>query len=291
VRPRVRCGCDWWGGVLLAAGQRKVAPLGLAESGVFSLGVDLPQDRCVERRVWCCPLGRRPETRDLHRLDHRFAIHRVLRFAKYDDRGFDLADLFGLHFCRLGRFRFLCVAFGHGRGLGCHRLFSRCSYGLAAIIRPGELTPDDPPRRVSALTRDLPSAFGAVAQLLAFDDVEHRIVVYVAVVIGVVFVGRIVDLFARAHAGDRIFEGLILLRHQTYLGVATDEFAVFFQAFDELVDGHVRGLRFGWGFEKSSLRRHTWSQGIPNTSSALWPQLAGISMISCLWPGLANNGG
>ena len=107
----------------------------------------------------------------------------------------------------------------------------------------------------------------------------------------VVFVGRIVDLFARAHAGDRIFEGLILLRHQTYLGVATDEFAVFFQAFDELVDGPVRGLRLGWGFEKSSLRRHTWSQGIPNTSSALWPQLAGISMISCLWPGLANNGG
>ena len=72
-----------------------MASLGLAESGVFSLGVDLPQDRCVERRVWCCAVWRRPKTRDLHRLDHRFAIHGVLGFAKYDDRGFDLADLFG----------------------------------------------------------------------------------------------------------------------------------------------------------------------------------------------------
>ena len=44
VRPCVRCGGDWWGGVLLAAGQREVAPLGFAESGVFSLGVDLSQD-------------------------------------------------------------------------------------------------------------------------------------------------------------------------------------------------------------------------------------------------------
>jgi len=39
---------------------------------------------------------------------------------------------------------------------------------------------------------------------LAFDDVEHRISVYIAIaiVIGVIFVGRIVDLFARAQAGD-----------------------------------------------------------------------------------------
>ena len=91
----MRCGGDWWGGVLLAVCQREVAPLGLAESGVFPFGVDLPQDRSVERRVGRCPIGRRPKTRDLHRLDHRFAIHRVLRFAKYDDRGFDLANLFG----------------------------------------------------------------------------------------------------------------------------------------------------------------------------------------------------
>ncbi len=94
-------------GVLLAAGQRKVASLGLAESGVFALGVDLPQDRSVECRVGRCPLGCRPETRDLHRLDHRFAIHRVLRFAKYDDRGFDLADLLGKRLRCLGGFRFL----------------------------------------------------------------------------------------------------------------------------------------------------------------------------------------
>jgi hypothetical protein len=37
---------------------------------------------------------------------------------------------------------------------------------------------------------------------LALDDVENRIIVYVAVVFGVIFVGRIVDLFARADAGD-----------------------------------------------------------------------------------------
>ena len=96
-----------------------MAPLGLAESSVFSLDFDLPQDRGVERRVGRCPLGRRPETRDLHRLDHRLAIHRVLRFAKDDDRGFDLADLLGRRFRCLGRFRFLGVSFGHGRGLGC----------------------------------------------------------------------------------------------------------------------------------------------------------------------------
>jgi hypothetical protein len=45
-------------------------------------------------------------------------------------------------------------------------------------------------------------ANGAVAWLLAFDDVEHRISVYIAIVIGGIFVGRIVDLFARAQAGD-----------------------------------------------------------------------------------------
>lgn len=82
------------GGVLLAARQREMAPFGLAESGVFALGVDLPQDRGVERRVGRCTVLARPQSRDLHGLDHRFAIHGISRFAEYDDRGFDLADPF-----------------------------------------------------------------------------------------------------------------------------------------------------------------------------------------------------
>ena len=35
--------------------------------------------------------------------------------------------------------------------------------------------------------------------------------------------------------------------HEWEARIATDEVAILFQAFDELVDGHVRGLRLGWG--------------------------------------------
>jgi hypothetical protein len=86
------------------------------------------------------------------------------------------------------------------------------------VVRMGWLPSSGPanhrrttPAGVSALVRDLPSAFGAVAQLLAFDDVEHRIVVYVAFVFRVICVNRIVDLFSRADARDRVFKGPILL--------------------------------------------------------------------------------
>lgn len=55
TRPRRAASCTlWWrlvAGVLLAACQREMAAIGFAESGVFAFGVELPQDRGVERRV------------------------------------------------------------------------------------------------------------------------------------------------------------------------------------------------------------------------------------------------
>ncbi len=64
TRPRCAASCAlWWrlgGGVLLAGGEREMAAFGLAEAGVFSLGPDLPQNRCVERCVGRCSVWRRP---------------------------------------------------------------------------------------------------------------------------------------------------------------------------------------------------------------------------------------
>jgi hypothetical protein len=173
VRPRVRRGGDWWSGVLLTAGQREVASFGLTEPGVLPFGLDLPQNRCIKRGLWRRTTWARPQAFDLHGFDHRLTIHGVLRFAQNNDRGFNLAGL-------LGGLRFLGVAFGHSRVLGCplgwlclgrllrvtcgrgglggfglgrHRLVSRCSYGMAAIIRPGEPPPSDARRRFGVSPR------------------------------------------------------------------------------------------------------------------------------------------
>ena len=81
---------------LLAARQREMAALGLAESGVFSLGVDLTKDRGVESRIGSRAVLARPEPGDLHGFDHRLAVHRLFRIAKHDDRRFDLADPLGV---------------------------------------------------------------------------------------------------------------------------------------------------------------------------------------------------
>jgi hypothetical protein len=70
VGPRHVESCAlWWqtvGGILLAVSQREVGSFGPAELSVCTFGVDLSEDRCVERHVGCCPFGRRPKARDLH---------------------------------------------------------------------------------------------------------------------------------------------------------------------------------------------------------------------------------
>lgn len=66
---------------LLLAVQGEQAAIHFLEPRVFGLGIDLAKDRSVERGVGCRAAWARPQSFDLHRFDHRFAIHRLLRLG------------------------------------------------------------------------------------------------------------------------------------------------------------------------------------------------------------------
>jgi hypothetical protein len=78
---------------LLLAGQGEQAAINLLEPRVFGLDIDLAKDRGIERGVGCCAAWACPQAFDLHRFDHRFAIHRLFRFGQHRNRSFDLAHL------------------------------------------------------------------------------------------------------------------------------------------------------------------------------------------------------
>lgn len=128
------------GSLLLAAilfWQGEQTAIHFLEPRVFGLGIDLAKDRSVERGVGCRAAWARPQAFDLHRFDHRLAIHRLLRLGQDRNRSFDLAHLlirwfrffgggFGDRGALLGRFG--CsglaggfgVTVGFGGGLGSH---------------------------------------------------------------------------------------------------------------------------------------------------------------------------
>ncbi len=92
-----------------------------------------------------------------------------------------------------------------------------------------------------AIAACFPSPFAAVANLATLDDVDDRIfgdVLVIEVLAGVVF-ARFVHLRAAGDAGDAVFKGPVLLRHQTHFGVRPVFVAVLFEQSDQLVDGHV----------------------------------------------------
>lgn len=122
---------------LLLAVQGEQSAIHLFEPRVFGLGIDLAKDRSVERGVGCRAAWARPQAFDLHRFDHRLAIHRLLRFGQDRNRSFDLAHLLIRWFRFLGGWlgdrgvllgRFGCsglaggfgVTVGFGGGLGSH---------------------------------------------------------------------------------------------------------------------------------------------------------------------------
>ena len=117
--------------------QGEQAAIHLFEPRVFGLGIDLAKDRSVERGVGCRAAWARPQAFDLHRFDHRFAIHRLLRLGQDRNRSFDLAHLLirwfrflggrlGDRGVLLGRYGCsglaggLGVSVGFGDGLGSH---------------------------------------------------------------------------------------------------------------------------------------------------------------------------
>jgi hypothetical protein len=122
---------------LLFTVQGEQSAIHLLEPRVFGLGIDLAKDRGVERSVGCCAAWARPQAFDLHRFDHRFAIHRFFRFGQDRNRSLDLAHLLIRWLRFLGRWfddrgvllgRFGCsglaggfgVTVGFGGGLGSH---------------------------------------------------------------------------------------------------------------------------------------------------------------------------
>ena len=93
-----------------------MAPVDLLEAGVFALGVDLPKDRGVERRVGRRAAWAAPQPLLGHRFDHRLAVHWFARLGQHYDRRLDLAQLLGVHRgCRFRRLRLR--AFGRLGGL------------------------------------------------------------------------------------------------------------------------------------------------------------------------------
>ncbi len=76
---------------LFLADQGKQPAINLLKPYILPLAIDLPQYRCVKRCFRRRATWRTPQALDLHRFDHRYAVHRFLGFAENLDRGFDLA--------------------------------------------------------------------------------------------------------------------------------------------------------------------------------------------------------
>lgn len=77
-----------WGKLLrgLAVG-REFTPFGLLEPGVFAFGVNLPEDRRVERGVRCLTAWAGPVLLLGHRVNHLLGVERLFRFSQYLGRG------------------------------------------------------------------------------------------------------------------------------------------------------------------------------------------------------------
>jgi hypothetical protein len=97
TRPRWRPRVRFVGGEktrpLFLAVQGEQPAINLLEPRVLGFGINLAKDRGVERSVGRCAAWARPQAFDLHRFDHRFAIHRFFRFGQDRNRSFDLAHL------------------------------------------------------------------------------------------------------------------------------------------------------------------------------------------------------
>ncbi len=128
--------------------------------------------------------------------------------------------------------------FEFGVGHGC---VSRFEKGKEAGFErsPRWKGPADKGPRL-AIAAGFPGSLAAVANLPAFDDVDDRVFrdVLVVEVLAGVFLAGFVHLRAAGDAGDSVFKGPILLRHQTHFGVRPVLFAVLVQQFDQGVNRH-----------------------------------------------------
>ncbi len=134
-----------------------------------------------------------------------------------------------------------------------------------------------------------PGPLAAVANLPAFDDVDHRVfgdVLVVDVFARVVF-ARFVHLRAAGHAGDAVFKGPVLLRHQTHFGFVTVLFAEVFEQLDQLGNGHVC---VSIGVNEKPFRMSTHEPWNPKHSKRISEAI--LSLFECFsnsrtWPDVA----
>src|SRR5262249_53256799 len=103
----------------------ELAPLGLLESGVLALGLELAQNRGVQRRGWRLAARGGPVALVRHRLDHLLAVHGLAGLAKELGRRIDRAQLLRLGLLGLSLRR-------HGAVLV--RLLGLCLFAALALF-------------------------------------------------------------------------------------------------------------------------------------------------------------
>src|SRR5260370_40889541 len=81
--------------LLLRPGQCELAALTLLEPGVVPLGLDLAEDRGIERRVRRLATRGGPIALFPHRLDQLLAVHRLTRFTQNLGSRVDRTHLLG----------------------------------------------------------------------------------------------------------------------------------------------------------------------------------------------------